>query len=554
MAIKFARQSARRLACAGALALGASLSAPMAMAKDWAIVVGIDDYQFFQPFDPNHPVFGVHTDLQGAVNDATVVADAFRAIGVDLPDGHFLTNSSATLANFLAAWSNVTRQAQPGDRVFVTYAGHGGQEREVSAPLDEADGLDETLMFHDFNPNHPREGRLNDDQLRAMLETVPQLQIIWVMDSCHSGGLERSINPRAAGLSRSGGVWDIPVDPIPTEAPSGQGDTGKAELPNVTQILATATDDRLVQETAFDGQPHGALSWFFAKAIAGEADLNGDGTLTRLEISSYIGDRVFTHMEQNQQPRFLPRGDPSVMLSLHASSAAEPIAPVIAPAVTQAAVQVDQPQQATGLPIRILGAPPPGLDSGVCPGCRVVEQGQSILFEQVQGGWAVYSGQGDLVTVITGDARPQLARMQFLGDFDRAKVASLPPVVLRPQQSAQRQPIGTNVGFEFPPPAPELNFLTLFNLASDGTVQYGIYPPGFRESQPSDEGTLLRFSVAPPTGEDQLIAVWCSRPPLPLQALLAQANGQVVPPLAEILAATADVRCQFGRIGLFTEG
>jgi len=531
-----------RWAGAGALALCAVLSAPMAMARDWAIVVGIDDYRHFQPFDPNNPGVGVHTDLQGAMNDAAVVAKALRSKGVDLPDSRFLTDAQATLANFQAAWADVVAQAQPGDRVIVTFAGHGGQEREVSPPLDEADGLDETLMFHDFNPDNPREGRLNDDQLRAMLEAVPQLQIIWVMDSCHSGGLERSVNARAAGLNRSGGEWDIPLDPIPTEAPSGQGDTGQADLPHVTQILATASDDRLVQETAFDGQPHGALSWFFAKAVEGEADLNGDGNLTRLELATYIGDRVFTHMEQNQQPRFLPRGDTSVMLNLRAAEAVVPV--TAAPTA----------QTQTGLPIRILGAPPPGLDQGPCPGCRLVDQGQALLFEQVQGGWAVYSGQGDLVTVITGDARPQIARMQFLADFDRAKVANLPPVVLRPQQSAARQPIGTKVGFEFPPPAPDLSFLTLFNLASDGTVQYGIYPPGFRESEPAQDGTLLRFSVAPPTGQDQLIAIWCNRPPLPLQALLAGANGATVPSMDEVLASTAAVRCQYGRIGLFTEG
>lgn len=46
-------------------------------------------------------------------------------------------------------------------------AGHRGQECEISAPFDEADGKDETLMFHDFDPENPREGCLNDDELRA---------------------------------------------------------------------------------------------------------------------------------------------------------------------------------------------------------------------------------------------------------------------------------------------------------------------------------------------------------------------------------------------------
>jgi hypothetical protein len=373
--------------------------------------------------------------------------------------------------------------------------------------------------------------------LHELLGSVPQIQIVWVMDSCHSGGLERSITPGAGGLSRSGGIWDIPIDPIPNELPSGQGETGQPDLPNVTQILATATDDRLVQETTFDNQPHGALSWYFAKAIEGEADQNGDGNLTRLELASYIGDRVFTHMDQNQQPRFLPRGDTSVMVNLHG---APPPPPPPAP-----------PQ---GLAIKIVGAPPPGLDKGVCPGCHVVAQGQELMFQQVATGWAVFNGHGDQITTITGDATAQIARMDFLLGLNDIKVSSLPPVVLNPIQSAARQPLGATVGFDFPQPSPDLAFLTLFNVASDGTVQYGLYPPGFSESKPAAQGLSLRFSVTPPTGEDQLVVIWCARPPLSLHALLAQANGHVVPNISDIVATTADTKCQYGRIGLFTEG
>ena len=104
------------------------------------------------------------------------------------------------------------------------------------------------------------------------------------------------------------------------------------------------------------------------------------------------------------------------------------------------------------------------------------------------------------------------------------------------------------------PPTPDLAFLTLFNVASDGTVQYPLYPPGFRESEAAPQGISLQFDVAPPTGEDQLVVIWCKRPPLSLHALLAQANGHVVPPMREIIANSADTQCQYGRIGLFTEG
>jgi Caspase domain len=512
-------------------------AATQAMARDWAIVVGIDDYIHFLPIDPAKPVAG-HFDLQGAVNDATSIRDALRRLDVDLPDAHVLLDQAATLPAFEAAWADVTAQAEPGDTIFVTYAGHGGQEREASLPMDEADGMDETLMFADFDPANPRVGRLNDDQLRAMLEAVPQFQIIWVMDSCHSAGLERSITATAAGLSRSGGVWDIPVDPLPTELASGTGDSDAPVLPNVTQILATATEDLLVQETAFDGEPHGALSYFFAKAIGGEADQNADGAITRLELSSYVGDRVFTHMEQNQQPRFVPRGDASVMLSRDRGIVIEPVA---AP-------------QVAGLPIRIIGASPPGIDPANCPGCRVVDQGHALMFEQVAEGWAVYSGQGDRITTITTDAGPQIARAQFLIDLNAAKFGALPPIEISPLQSAARQPLGATVGFDFRPPSPELAYVTLFNVASDGTVQYPLYPPGFREDTTVTDALSLRFSVAPPAGEDQLVAIWCARPPLGLHELLGATTGKTVPPMVEFLNATADTTCQYGRIGLFTEG
>ncbi len=521
------------------LAIAAMLAgtAAPALAKEWAIVVGINEYQHFEPYDPVNPKAGLF-DLQGARNDAVVVLTALRAVNVDLPDNRILLDADATLANFLAAWDDVMAKAAPGDTVFITYAGHGGQEREVSEPMDEADGMDEMIMFSDFDPANPRIGRLNDDQMRTMLEAAAQLQIIMVMDSCNSAGLDRAVTQRAAGQSRSGGIWDIPVDPLPTEVPSGAGDSGAPVLSHVTQILATATEDLLVQETTFDGNSHGALSWFFAKAIAGEADQDSNGALTRLELSSFIGDRVFTHMEQNQQPRFVPRGDTSVMLSIGG---------------TVAAPVVDAPKQQE-LPVRIVGAPPPGLDPANCAGCRVVDSGHALMFEQGANGWAVFSGQGDQITTISDDAAPQIARAQFLIDLNAAKIAALPPVDTKPQQSAARQPIGAVVGFDFLPPSPDLNFVTLFNVASDGSVQYGLYPPGFSESTPAPEGISLRFAVAPPTGEDQLVVVWCNRPPLGLHELLGEMNGRTVPPMADIITATADTTCQYGRIGLFTEG
>ncbi|MDB0037424.1 caspase family protein, partial [Ascidiaceihabitans sp.] len=231
------------------------------------MVVGVDDYEHFEAFPA--PV-GELSDLEGAVNDATLIASSMRRAGIDLPDSRILIDSGATVKSFLAGWKEMTLEAKSGDTIIVSFSGHGGQEREVSEPFDEkTDGLDETIMFHEFDPKNPRVGRLSDDQLRELLSKEAAYNIIWVMDSCHSAGLTRNVNIAGMGLTRSGGVWDIPLDPILGELKAEIGDDEADELPNVTQILATASEDRLVTETRFGDRAHGALSWFFAKALDG---------------------------------------------------------------------------------------------------------------------------------------------------------------------------------------------------------------------------------------------------------------------------------------------
>ncbi|WP_069471684.1 hypothetical protein [Candidatus Marithrix sp. Canyon 246] len=38
----------------------------------------------------------------------------------------------------------------------------------------------------------------------------------------------------------------------------------------------------------FNNKAHGALSWYFAKALAGEADADNNKRLSRLELEEYL--------------------------------------------------------------------------------------------------------------------------------------------------------------------------------------------------------------------------------------------------------------------------
>lgn len=496
------------------------------------MVVGVDDYRAFQKHPPPP---GELSDLEGAVNDARRIAGAMRQIGIDLPESRLLTDERATLDGFLRGWREILDTASPGDTLIVTFSGHGGQEREVSDPFDETtDQKDETIMFHDFDPKNPRRGRLSDDQLRELLSDAAAYNVIWVMDSCHSAGLTRNVDPFAMGLTRNGGVYDIPLDPIDGEIEATAGDSEEDALPHVTQILATASEDRLVTETRFDGKSHGALSWFFAEAITGAGDVDGDGVMTRAELSDYLQDRVFTHMNQNQQPRILPRGDSRPAFAIGAAPPPKRKDPTDAPV----AVKFD-------------GPPPPGLKDGAW---TEVSASPQLSFRALPGGkWDVFNHTGDRITTITGDAHRLVARARALSHIRASKTDGRAAVRLKPGQDHALNPVGAIVSYRFTPPAPDLGYLTLFNVASDGTLQY-LHPLTATGDAPVDpSGFSVRFRVTEPTGADQLVAIFCSRPPLDLRRALARYNGALVPEDDTLPTVLGQGNCQTGIIGLYTE-
>lgn len=80
-------------------------------------------------------------------------------------------------------------QLEAGDRLLLTYSGHGGQTPDLDG--DEADGDDETWCLWD--------GDLIDDAIGAMLARFrPGVRVAIVSDSCHSGTVFRGAAPLRA--------------------------------------------------------------------------------------------------------------------------------------------------------------------------------------------------------------------------------------------------------------------------------------------------------------------------------------------------------------------
>ena len=101
----------------GAVALLAALALQAGAARadrTVALVVGIDDYRHIPRLD-------------GAVNDARDVADALRGIGAEVVT---LTDGAATREAILREWRRLATSVGEGDRLVVTFAGHGSNEPE----------------------------------------------------------------------------------------------------------------------------------------------------------------------------------------------------------------------------------------------------------------------------------------------------------------------------------------------------------------------------------------------------------------------------------------
>src|SRR5277367_614032 len=153
----------------------------------WSVIVGIDYYST----DPRG-------NLQGCVRDANNMRD-FLMSKLQVPQNHIttllapdpsstppgVTFGNPSRAGILESLKDITTQAQAGDLVWFHYSGHGDRLRTKFPTLKTDTVLDEVLCAVDEDI---RDVDL-DDALSQL--TKANLQVLAVLDSCHSGGATR---------------------------------------------------------------------------------------------------------------------------------------------------------------------------------------------------------------------------------------------------------------------------------------------------------------------------------------------------------------------------
>ncbi|MDO9418598.1 caspase family protein [Pararhizobium sp.] len=488
-----------------------------AFAATYALVVGADEYPF-------------EVSLDGAVADAEDVAVALQQAGVTKMVKFI--NAEVKKDDIRRAWTTMLDEAVKDDTIIFTYAGHGAQMPELIAG-DEEDGLDEFLQLPGLDRAHLEQTggeMIVDNELNKWFKEADAkgVHVLFVSDSCHSGGMSRSV----LGKSRLAPAITVQLQAPSEDAVEGAGI--KDDSFNEVTVLAASLESQPTPEVIIDGKPRGALSWSFARSLEGAADRNGDGSITRIELEDYVFPTVKTRSEALQVPNFTPqvaRSQDEIVVTLTRSVPIlnttvadtkpveqQPEVKIETPVVEEQPVVLSQPAVKVWKSAQELGW------TGVL---TLQVAGSSKSFNNVGGSgtpyrWNATDGtfftpNGDVAGEnITEDMIQGVVDKYVVLDFLKALASQNPgQVTLKPVKDIYVA--GDRLAFDAPPST--YKNMIVFNLANTGEVQLLDAQIAGTQTQ---EFQLHELEVVKPFGADHLVVISTNEPIDAIAAALAK--------------------------------
>jgi hypothetical protein len=522
------RRESRRFQVALLAALALALMAPSQAhaAELYGMVVGIDDY------------IGTVNDLDGAVNDASDVAKSLDGLGAK--EVVTLFNGDATKEHIFSSWNELVAKAKSGDTIVFSYAGHGGQEPEPPGRHDEADGMNETFLLGGFAAEGPgTKQRILDDEVFEWMKEADdkKVKVIFVADSCHSGGMERSAS--ASGVKfRKGRFAAIAGDQL-TFPPEKFAQMSETDFQNVTFVGAVA-EDKLTPEVTIEGKKRGALSWAFARALEGRADKDGDGEVSEFELLGFIVPAVHAMVESQQTPQVLPLRARSV------------------PLVTLRETKAPAKESGGDLKLNIAVDGGDAGPLGELPFVAIVDdKAKADLVWSPASGKVEHVVGGVVAENVDAEAIKGVASKWAALKWLNAQ-AALAPVEAKLETGNQRYAPGDVVKLDID--GAKYPHLTLFNLPPDGHVEFFIPDPKKPDEAKKDwsrEPIRETFKVdKPPFGAEHMVAIFSKDEISDLNAALSgmttPGRSEALRPVLEQALSHHDV--QIGVIDIYTGG
>ncbi|KAL7626530.1 hypothetical protein AAE478_003302 [Parahypoxylon ruwenzoriense] len=263
--------------------------------------------------------FGTEHELNGCINDCENIRDFLVEERGFSPSAHDMVMMSdipenegtpffPNAANLMAAIKWLVTRNKPGDILWLSYSGHGGQVRNDDG--DRPSGFDDTICPVDFQEN----GQITSEILhRAIVSPMnPECRLTILFDCCHSGSAcelpyvyrpdeEGNVNMvdtikqgigliRAAGELFEGGFsmskvndakmllggatdffnglhhrrdQDVDEDGLAAENFEEHWETEGKDV----WMFSGCADNQTSADTSIAGAPTGAMSWAFIRAL-----------------------------------------------------------------------------------------------------------------------------------------------------------------------------------------------------------------------------------------------------------------------------------------------
>ncbi|MEO5954167.1 MAG: caspase family protein [Nitrospiraceae bacterium] len=259
-------------------------------------------------------------NLRYAAKDANDLLSAYK--GIEQRPGvkgkiHLLdlTNQNATRPEILKA-KDWLRQSKINDLVVVFAAGHGMTDEQSNYYFGT----------HDIDPKHPATNGLPYEEFELLLDGIPALQKLLLLDTCFSGEIEKDLAVVVA-KAETGGSGTVKMRAFkaargvtvttdtsetgsnPTGAPRLSNDMVKfqqdwfADLRRGTGAAVISSSSG--NEYSLEGEQwkNGVFTYALLNGLKNRgADANKDQTITVSELQSYVIDQVRKLTEGGQNP------------------------------------------------------------------------------------------------------------------------------------------------------------------------------------------------------------------------------------------------------------
>jgi hypothetical protein len=531
-----------------------------------ALVIGIDEYEHFRK-------------LKGAAADAQDIDSSLRNMGVR--DVTALFNAQADRASVLREISALVERTRANDIVILSIAGHGSQEPERMKG-SQPDGMEDVFLLPGFEPTPVgSQQRILGTEFNHFIRQfeLRGAKVIFVADACHGGGMVRGVDPRAAEMSfRQITGYTLAVDEL--KPVSNDGDPrSELDLDRTTFLAAVdrSTKAPEVRIPGVDGL-RGALSYAFARAIEGNADIDHDGKVTLKELFTNIRQVVYQLSDQRQNVVTMSspsRSDTDVAFDVTrgvtliqeadknrrplASEQRTPVAPASASLATAGSAPALLPSLKPAVvarenaPIRVAA-----LDgnSKYFPSLKLSQStfravqptdNPDLIWDPVSHDVIAW---GDVISygVDLADLPSVIERSVAIRTLK--SMATQSPQVLRVSPDDRLRRSDEMVNIQLSDVAGRA--VLLFNVSGDGSIQM-LYPTGSDSPTAKSGEVRVPLRVREPFGAEQLVAVTSQQSMAELGKVLLQLNrrrasGQLVKSLEQYLPSDARV----GSVGFFT--